>query len=130
MSNDKNISYTKVAFISLSVYKDKNFILIREIFKDFFLKFLSLKFRTLIPFRHCKDKNFILIYKIFREKFLLKMNFIILRIIFRKYLHISKILLFAHYLLSKIFIKFPLINSGRPKLPARCLLYNTCMITD
>nr|DAR82521.1 MAG TPA: hypothetical protein [Caudoviricetes sp.] len=46
-------------------------------------------------FLYCKYKDFILIYKIFREKFLLKMNFIILRIIFRKYLHISKILLFA-----------------------------------
>ena len=84
------------------------------------------------------------------------MNFIILRIIFRKYLHISKILLFAHtlfiiknfyqistyiiyyqkfyyfhihYLLSKIFIKFPPLTSGQPKLPARCPLYNTCMIT-
>nr|DAN38738.1 MAG TPA: hypothetical protein [Caudoviricetes sp.] len=29
---------------------------------------------------------------------MLKMNFIILRIIFRKYLHISKILLFVHTL--------------------------------
>lgn len=96
MSNDKNIIYTKVAFISLSVLQRYNLNFnYSKIFKDFFEKFLSLKFRTLIPFRHCKDKDFILIYKIFREKFLLKMNFIILRIIFRKYLHISKILLFA-----------------------------------
>lgn len=51
------------------------------------------------------------------------MNFIILRIIFRKYLHISKILLY--YLLSN----FHPLTSGQPKLPARCLLYNTCMIT-
>ena len=76
------------------------------------------------------------------------MNFIILRIIFRKYLHISKILLFAHTLfiikiyyqnlLSKFIIKiyyqnllsnFHPLTSGRPKLPARCPLYNTCMIT-
>lgn len=94
--NYKNTIHTKVAFISLSVVIK---ILMRKIFKDFFFeKSLSLEFRTLISFRHYKDKDFILIYKIFREKFLLKMNFIILRIIFRKYLHISKILLFAHTL--------------------------------
>lgn len=111
MSNDKNTIHTKVAFISLSVLQRYNLnFKLAKFSKIFFEKFLLLKFRTLIPFRHCKDKDFILIYKIFREKFLLKMNFIILRIIFRKYLHISKILLFAHYLLSKIFIKFPLIN--------------------
>lgn len=39
------------------------------------------------------------------------MNFIILKIIFRKFLHISKILLFARTLfIIKIFIKFPPIN--------------------
>lgn len=95
MSNDKNISHTKVAFISLSVQRYNLNFNERDFQGFFFEKFLLLKFRTLIPFRHCKDKDFILIYKIFREKFLLKMNFIILRIIFRKYLHISKILLFA-----------------------------------
>jgi hypothetical protein len=56
------------------------------------------------------------------------MNFIILIFIFRKYLHISKILL-LHYLLSEIFENFHPLTSGRPKLPARCPLYNTCMIT-
>lgn len=57
---------------------------------------------------------------------MLKMSFIILRIIFKKYLHISKILLFAHTL---FIIKFPPINPAGPKLPAHCPLYNTCMIT-
>lgn len=65
MLNDKNTSYTKVAFISLSVLQRYN------------LNF--------------NERNF-------SKKFLLKMNFIILKIIFRKYLHISKILLFAHTL--------------------------------
>ena len=78
-------------------------------------------------FLYCKDKDFILIYKKIREKFLLKMNFIILIFIFRKYLHISKILLFACTLF--IIKNFYQITSGRPKLPARCPLYNTCMIT-
>lgn len=111
MSNDKNTIHTKVAFISLSVLQRYNSNFNEQNFQGFFFEnFSHLKFRTLISFRHCKDKDFILIYKIFREKFLLKMNFIILRIIFRKYLHISKILLFVHYLLSKIFIKFSLIN--------------------
>ena len=32
----------------------------------------------------------------------------------------------VHYLLSN----FHPLTSGRPKLPARCPLYNTCMITD
>lgn len=58
------------------------------------------------------------------------MNFIILRIIFRKYLHISKIYyLRVHYLLSKFLSNFHPLTSGWPKLPARCPLYNTCMIT-
>ena len=72
------------------------------------------------------------------------MNFIILRIIFRKYLHISKILLFAHTLFiiknfyqistyiiyyQKFLSNFHPLTSGWPKLPARCPLYNTCMIT-
>ena len=71
------------------------------------------------------------------------MNFIILRIIFRKYLHISKILLFVHTLFiiknfiicayiiyyQKFLSNFHSLTSGRPKLPARCSLYNTCMIT-
>lgn len=39
-------------------------------------------------------------------------------------MHISKILLFAHTL---FIIKS--LTSGRPKLPARCPLYNTYMIT-
>lgn len=73
--------------------KIRRIFLICKIFKDFFLKIFSLKLRTLIPFGHCKDKDIFLIYKKIREKFLLKMNFIILRIIFRKYLLISKILL-------------------------------------
>lgn len=59
------------------------------------------------------------------------MNFIILRIIFRKYLHISKILLFACTLFyyQKFLSNFHSLTSGQPKLPARCPLYNTCMIT-
>lgn len=70
-------------FLNLFYYNlfDKNSSLIRNS-KRFFISL-------------CKYKNNILIYKKIREKFLLKMNFIILRIIFRKYLHISKILLFA-----------------------------------
>lgn len=60
------------------------------------------------------------------------MNFIILRIIFRKYLHISKILLFACTLFiiknfEHNFSKFG--GLGGLNCPARCLLYNTCMIT-
>lgn len=60
------------------------------------------------------------------------MNFIILRIIFRKYLHISKILLFAHtlFIIKNFYQISTLIPRGGPKLPARCPLYNTCMITD
>lgn len=82
-------------------------------------------------FLYCKYKDFILIYKIFREKFLLKMNFIILIFIFRKYLHISKILLFAHtlFIIKNFLSNFHSLTSGRPKLPARYPLYNTCMIT-
>lgn len=65
------------------------------------------------------------------------MNFIILRIIFRKYLHISKILLFLKNFIICVYIiyyqkflsNFHSLTSGRPKLPARCPLYNTCMIT-
>ena len=71
------------------------------------------------------------------------MNFIILRIIFRKYLHISKILLFAHTLFiiknfiicayiiyyQKFLSNFPSLTSGQPQYSARCPLYNTCMIT-
>ena len=87
---DKNssliINSKRFYFISLCKYK--NYFLIYKIFKDFFLKIFSLNFKPLIPFGHYKDKDFILIYKIIRENFLLKMNFIILRIIFRKYLHI------------------------------------------
>ena len=59
------------------------------------------------------------------------MNFIILRIIFRKYLHISKILLFTRtlFIIKNFYQIFHPLTSGRPKLPARCPLYNTCMIT-
>ena len=58
------------------------------------------------------------------------MNFIILRIIFRKYLHISKILLFACTLFynknfEHNFSKFG--GLGWPQYSARCPLYNTCM---
>lgn len=73
-------------------------------FLNLFYYNLLIKIQVLLETRKgffislCKDKNFILIYKKIRENFLLKMNFIILKIIFRKYLHISKILLFAHTL--------------------------------
>lgn len=52
------------------------------------------------------------------------MNFIILIFIFRKYLHISKIIYYQKFLSN-----FYPLTSGRPKLPARYPLYNTYMIT-
>lgn len=59
------------------------------------------------------------------------MSFIILRIIFRKYLHISKILLFTRtlFIIKNFLSNFYSLTPRGPKLPARCPLYNTCMIT-
>lgn len=59
------------------------------------------------------------------------MNFIFLIFIFRKYLQISKILLFARTLFydknfEHNFSKFG--GSGGPNGLAHCPLYNTCMI--
>lgn len=46
-------------------------------------------------------------------------------------MHISKILLFAHtlFIIKKFLSNFYSLTPRGPKLPARCPLYNTCMIT-
>lgn len=133
MSNDKNTIYTKVAFISLSVLQRYNLIFNLQNFQRFFFeKFLSLKFRTLIPFRHCKDKDFILIYKKIREKFFVKNEFYYFKNNFQKIFAYLKNFIICVYIIyyQKFLSNFHSLTSGRPKLPARCPLYNTCMITD
>ena len=117
MSNDKNTSHTKVAFISLSVLQRYNLYFNERNF--FFEKSLLLKFRTLISFRHCKDKDFILIYKIFREKFLLKMNFIILRIIFLEIFAYLKNFIICAYIIyyQKFLSNFPPLPLGGLNCP-------------
>jgi hypothetical protein len=59
------------------------------------------------------------------------MNFIILIFIFRKIFAYLKNFIICVYTIyyQKFLSNFHSLTSGRPKLPARCPLYNTCMIT-
>lgn len=59
------------------------------------------------------------------------MNFIILRIIFLEIFAYLKNFIICAYIIyyQKFLSNFHPLTSGRPKLPARCPLYNTCMIT-
>lgn len=101
MSNDKNTIHTKVAFISLSVLQRYNLI--------FNLQNNSRKFFVKNEFYYFKNN--------FQKIFAYLKNFIII---------ICAYIIYYQKFLSN----FHPLTSGRPKLPARCLLYNTCMITD
>lgn len=82
-------------------------------------------------FLYCKYKNFILIYKIFREKFFVKNEFYYFKNNFQKIFAYLKNFIICVYIIyyQKFLSNFHPLTSGRPKLPARCPLYNTCMIT-
>lgn len=130
---DKNSSLirnSKRFFISLCKYK--NNILICKIFKDFFLKIFLIKFYNSYRFRHCKDKDFILIYKKIRENFFVKNEFYYFKNNFQKIFAYLKNFIICAYIIyyQKFLSNFYPLTSGRPKLPARCPLYNTCMITN